>query len=226
MKKTIKVLAPVAAAVALSSVSYAATTTVSGSTAVISTDFPNNTVVQVPGTSAVAQCAPGASTVLNSTLVKLTANLSSQGQLTNPQSNTQPLTGNVTVTGPFTLTLPNSATLVATPAINFASVTVSPGATVTLPQTGNQATASGSGGVNGWTGATISLPISTKVSSSIGGGGGGQLTISLQTVGLAQVDVTYDTTPCVVPEPKVYGAIGALLSLGLLGFRHYRAKKA
>jgi hypothetical protein len=81
---------------------------------------------------------------------------------------------------------------------------------------------------------TINLPLSTVVSQTVIGGGGN---VSLLLNGSGEgtfanlsVEVIY-TYDCIgqtggAPEPKTYGMIGAALSLGLLGYRQYRAKKA
>src|SRR4030095_8756372 len=45
--------------------------------------------------------------------------------------------------------------------------------------------------------------------------------------GKMSLTVTYTYEPSAnVPEPATYGAIGALISLGLLGYRQYRLKRA
>lgn len=75
-----------------------------------------------------------------------------------------------------------------------------------------------------FTGAgTVTLPILNKVGYSVIGGGSSD--ILTPTTGSASVSVTYTYTTN-VPEPKVYGAIGAVACLGLLGYRRFRNNQA
>ena len=80
--------------------------------------------------------------------------------------------------------------------------------------------------VTGANGAAIPVAINTSTALTVTQGGGA---IQIASQGKVSFDVVYDFTPRIdnnIPEPKVYGAIGALLSLGVLGYRQYRLKKA
>lgn len=89
---------------------------------------------------------------------------------------------------------------------------------------GNSSTLTGGADLALFTGAgNIDLPIIAKGQSR--GDGPGNLTLSFTTLASASVNVSYNYTSG-VPEPKVYGAIGAVACLGLLGYRRYRSQKA
>ena len=76
-----------------------------------------------------------------------------------------------------------------------------------------------------FTGAgNISLPIIAKGQSS--GSGPGSFLQQFTTQASANASVSYNYTTSGVPEPKVYGAIGAVACLGLLGYRRYRSQQA
>ena len=70
----------------------------------------------------------------------------------------------------------------------------------------------------------ISLPIIAKGQSS--GSGPGSFLQQFTTQASASASVSYNYTTSGVPEPKVYGAIGAVACLGLLGYRRYRSQQA
>jgi hypothetical protein len=74
------------------------------------------------------------------------------------------------------------------------------------------------------TAGTISLPIIAKGQSS--GSGPGSFLQQFTTQASANASVSYNYTTSGVPEPKVYGAIGAVACLGLLGYRRYRSQQA
>jgi hypothetical protein len=73
----------------------------------------------------------------------------------------------------------------------------------------------------------VVLPL-FSVTSTQAAGGGGNNSPTFSTTAFANVSVTYNysnvSTP--VPEPRVYGAIGAVACLGLLGYRRLRARQA
>ena len=69
---------------------------------------------------------------------------------------------------------------------------------------------------------TVNLPVSTATFA--GASGVGQFAITTSDSINVQVTYTYTTTN--VPEPKVYGALGAVVCLGLLGYRQYRLKNS
>ncbi len=76
-----------------------------------------------------------------------------------------------------------------------------------------------------FTGAgSISLPL-TAVGDSRASGGGS--TISLfATEARGEVTVTYKYSAAAVPEPRVYGAVGALLCVGFAALRRLRSKSS
>ena len=70
---------------------------------------------------------------------------------------------------------------------------------------------------------SIVLPILNQVGYSVFGAGSSS--ILTPTSGSATVTVNYNYHTG-VPEPKVYGAIGAVACLGLLGYRRFRSQQA
>ncbi|HTH46224.1 MAG TPA: choice-of-anchor E domain-containing protein [Candidatus Limnocylindria bacterium] len=76
-----------------------------------------------------------------------------------------------------------------------------------------------------FTGAgNVTLPISGSAGTSATGAGNIISQFSTSANVHATVTYTYSTTQ--VPEPKVYGAIGAVACLGLLGYRRFRNGQA
>jgi hypothetical protein len=74
-----------------------------------------------------------------------------------------------------------------------------------------------------FTGAgNILLPFVASGASTGSGGGNLALVFATQAGGSISVTYTYHND---VPEPKVYGAIGAVACLGLLGYRRYRTSR-
>jgi hypothetical protein len=72
---------------------------------------------------------------------------------------------------------------------------------------------------------TIALPVNA-VGASRAVGGASAINL-FDTAARAEVTVTYRYTPSpVIPEPRVYGAIGAALCLGFAAFRRSRAKRS
>jgi hypothetical protein len=73
---------------------------------------------------------------------------------------------------------------------------------------------------------SVVLPLINKVGYSVFGAG--TSSILTPTTGSASVTVTYTYhfAETQVPEPRVYGAIGAVACLGLLGYRRLRARQA
>ena len=71
---------------------------------------------------------------------------------------------------------------------------------------------------------SISLPL-TAIGASRASAGGS--TISLfSTEARGEVTVAYKYTPSAVPEPRVYGAVGALLCVGFAALRRLRSKSS
>lgn len=85
---------------------------------------------------------------------------------------------------------------------------------------------SGAGDRALFTGAgSIILPVVAAGSSS--GSGSGNLVTQFNTAAAADISVTYNYNKDTgVPEPRVYGAIGAVACLGLLGYRRIRSRQA
>jgi hypothetical protein len=89
----------------------------------------------------------------------------------------------------------------------------------------NAVTLSGGSDLALFTGSgSIVLPVTGTGSSS--GSGAGNLLTQFATSASASAQVTYNYSTATVPEPKVYGAIGAVACLGLLGYRRFRSQKA
>ncbi len=90
--------------------------------------------------------------------------------------------------------------------------------TKTVTYTSNLGTFAGTG--------NLSLALFSLTSTSAAGGGGNNIP-NFATTGFADGTVTYDYHfSSNVPEPKVYGAIGAVACLGLLGYRRFRNGQA
>jgi hypothetical protein len=70
---------------------------------------------------------------------------------------------------------------------------------------------------------TIGLPL-TAIGASRAVGGASAINI-FDTAARADVTVTYRYTTAAVPEPRVYGAVGAALCLGFAALRRFRAKR-
>lgn len=149
-----------------------------------------------------------------------------------------PTTITLTLGASLTLTRPDTTTIVVSlPSLNqtfnataFDNV-VDYGGTSGVTYTGLSANAtntvslSGASDISLFTGAgSISLPIIGTGNSS--GSGPGNLDTKFTTQGSATGVVTYNYSTATVPEPKVYGAIGAVACLGLLGYRRFRSQKA
>lgn len=76
-----------------------------------------------------------------------------------------------------------------------------------------------------FTGAgSISLPL-TAVGASRATGGGSIISL-FDTEARGEVTVTYKYSAAVVPEPRVYGAVGALLCAGFAALRRRRSKSS
>ena len=86
----------------------------------------------------------------------------------------------------------------------------------TLNTVGDLALFSGAG--------SIALPVNGNASTSATGSG--NIISQFSTSANAHVTVTYTYSTANVPEPKVYGAIGAVACLGLLGYRRFRNGQA
>jgi len=101
-------------------------------------------------------------------------------------------------------------------------------ATATSPVASNSAfaTTSVTGSLAAWVGGGT-FPVSLQATVPPGGasisGGGGNLQLATEAQGTLEVTYTYQPTS--VPEPSFYGAMGALVCFGLLGYRQYRAKQ-
>lgn len=115
-----------------------------------------------------------------------------------------------TQTGTF-LNLAVDATRNFTPSVNTATATV----TVTT-------------GLATWTGGgNVLLPlIGDATTGSNSNGSIDNLSISVDGYASASVTYNYSNVETQVPEPRVYGAIGAVACLGLLGYRRLRARQA
>ena len=142
-----------------------------------------------------------------------------------------PVTGTVSGGGAITLFDPsNSAndltTIFPVQNGNFSNLAVN--ATKSFTPSVNTATdtVTVSTGLGTWTGAgSVLLPIiGDATTGSSSNGSIDQLSIAVS--GYASAAVTYNYTTAAVPEPRVYGAIGAVACLGLLGYRRIKAGQA
>ena len=187
-------------------------------------------------------CPPGSTLVLNSVKLSMATEISAKGSLThadvvvgNPAIN-----GTITYSGPITVTVPGGVTgngLSAAQFLQFGPIAVPAGGSAPFGP-------AGSGGVpypdvdfaanvaQFFFGPDVILGISSTITTGLAGEAnlGVSYNVAAFEGNFAQVnlDVTYDYTceDIRVPEPKVYGLIGAALSLGVLGYRQYRSKKA
>ncbi len=174
-------------------------------------------------------CPDGSTLILNSVALNLHAEISAKGTLRN-KTDTD-LSGSVTYTGPITLTVPGGNLTVNQNLTSGVKLVPALGTTRFGP-IGNGGDTSGPGTVAAFYGpGSVQLDLNSTIVALIPGGGNIELIYDESgdgAFGSATLDVTYDYT-CTevrVPEPKVYGLIGAALSLGVLGYRQYRSKKA
>lgn len=87
----------------------------------------------------------------------------------------------------------------------------------------NTSSSSGAADLILFTGAgNINLPVNAIGNSSGTGSPSLVVQASISGGGLARVTYNYATN---VPEPRIYGAIGAVACLGLLGYRRYRGSR-
>lgn len=187
--------------------------------------------VAVPQFNAGTGGIPSGST-LNSVKLVLRADLTAVGSLHNESLVSSNL-ATVSFSGPFTLTAPGG-NLVATPTLTTGQLGFAPNQTRLFGPIGSSASGTNALGNSqnaAFTGAGfVNMPLATAVGSSQVGTAALEILYPLAGDGVfvtAYVDVTYDYSDgSIVPEPKVYGMIGAALSLGVLGYRQYRSKKA
>jgi hypothetical protein len=168
--------------------------------------------------------------VLDSVTVTLFGYLSSAQSVLNLGGTT--VTASVTSTATITLFTPNNLTLIVAAPTLTQSGSVAPGVPNQLNfspvvTTATQTVTGSTVGlanfyVNGV--ANIVLPVTgTAINSA---SGGGSLFAGAVNNGYTTASITYNYHTAAVPEPKVYGAVGAVACLGLLGYRRYRSQKA
>lgn len=217
MKKTL-LIAAATAALAQAATAATATATVSGNpqlAAFTNTDYSGGWTVDKFNTL-------GGTLTLTGVAIKVTG--AGQSRITNNSQQTDNFTATANVAfqisgftpAPFThtvtVTIPSTSIAPATTSSFFSNSTFG---TVNATDLSNWADPGGSG--------TVSIPLSVTTTSSSTTGGGGNLT--LQTQGQANIEVTYTYQTTDVPEPSFYGAMGALVCFGLLGYRQYRMKQ-
>ncbi len=202
-----------------------------------------NSTFSVPTLATLQQvvCPPGTTLVLNSVRLSMATEISALGSLThNVAPGNQAINGTITYSGPITVTVPGGVTgdgLSAAQSLTFGPIEVPAGGETAFGP-------DGSGGspypdvdyavdvAQFASGLDVILNISSTITTSLSGGAniGVSYDAAIFEGNFAQVnlDVTYDYTcqDIQVPEPKVYGLIGGALSLGVLGYRQYRSKKA
>lgn len=217
MKKTL-LIAAATAALAQAATAATATANVTGNpqlSVFTNTDYTGGWTVDKFNTL-------GGTLTLTGVSIKVTG--TGQSRITNNSLQTDNFTASANVNfqisgftpAPFThtvvVTIP-STSLTAGSTSGFFPNTTS--GTVNATDLGNWADPAGSG--------TVSIPLSVSTTSASTSGGGGNS--ALQTQGQAQIEVTYTYTTTDVPEPSFYGAMGALVCFGLLGYRQYRMKQ-
>lgn len=232
-----KLLTPLVLSAVLGTAAYGSTVTFGGLTfGPIQTDLGGpSDFVAVPKFNAALLatrdivCPPGATLTLNSVKLVLSGQISALGSVHN--KNTNDLAGvTVTFAGPFTLAAPGG-NLVANPSLSFGPIALTAGQTKPFGPSGIGALATNFPTTAAFLGAgNLNIPVTSAVTTVLGGSSNIELLFASGegVFGTAVVDVTYDYT-CDgggIPEPKVYGLIGAALSLGVLGYRQYRSKKA
>ena len=145
-----------------------------------------------------------------------------RSQITNNGLQQDTFGGNFTVTftisgfggGPF-----GNNTIVSVP-----NALLAPGASTPFGTGSASGSVNVTGPLGGFAGAgtvPIALQVSTTGIQLTGTGGNG----GFLTQGQGSLEVTYTYQRTDVPEPSFYGAMGALVCFGLLGYRQYRAKQ-
>lgn len=243
-----KLLTPLILSIVLGSSAYGATVVLSGLSfgpiQINAAGLPNDFIAvpqwSNPTTLAIVVCPAGSTLTLNSVKLAFTGGISAKGSVHNKNTANASSVFKLDFSGPFTLSTPSiSSALTVTPNLVLAppNIALAAGATTAFGPSG--AGASGSltittvSGIADFLGTgTAKLPLTTQVVSGLGATTAVELLFPTSADGVfaqAMLDVTYDytcTPGAIIPEPKVYGLIGAALSLGVLGYRQYRSKKA
>ena len=165
---------------------------------------------------------------LTSVDFKLT--MAGQSQIGNTGAQSDTFNGSTVIN--FTITKPSSGTAAGSINITVPAQVIGPGtiasptfgpfspgngiATLSTSAAGDLAALTGAGGP-----VAIPLAVQGGITGLFGGGGNAQMHTQAQ----VSLEVTYNYRPSEVPEPSFYGAMGALVCFGLLGYRQYRAKQ-
>lgn len=144
-----------------------------------------------------------------------------------------PVTGSVSGGGAISLFDPSNAAVTLTTVFptqtgNFVNLAVNATRNFSPAANTDSASVNVNTGLATWTGAgNVLLPIIGDATTGSGSNGSiDQLSISVVGYASASVTYNYSTVDSQVPEPRVYGAIGAVACLGLLGYRRLRARQA
>ena len=127
----------------------------------------------------------------------------------------------------ITLTAPGGGSVVvSTPIVTSFFDPIAPGNSQTIgPADGsNSTTLSFNSSLGVFQGASVIFGVTATSDNSSNIGGSPVLTFLNSAK--ADVSITYTYHLAAVPEPRVYGAIGAVACLGLLGYRRLRARQA
>lgn len=185
--------------------------------------FPWNETVSVPKYNVPAHLG---------TLTKVTFTLTgvTTGDVLLENFSLNPVTANYSAFGTMTLQRPDTSTIVISTPTTAGSVALGPndGTPDFAGTAGTTITGSGSSASE-----TVTLTSGSDLALFTGAGtidlpilGDGSLSVTSGVIGLysaagtATVLVAYEYAP--VPEPEVYGAVGALLCGGLIAYRRYK----
>ena len=118
--------------------------------------------------------------------------------------------------------------VVATPVVTSLFSPINPGNSQTIgPSNGsNTQTLSFNTGLGVFQVANVIFSIAATSDNSSNIDGSPVLTFTNSAKADASVTYSYHFAETQVPEPRVYGAIGAVACLGLLGYRRLRARQA
>lgn len=133
---------------------------------------------------------------------------------------------NLTTTANLTLRRPDNTSLVVTTPTVSSEFTLASNTSETKDEAFGSDSDSNtvSTGLTPFLASTITFNVTGTASN--GSDGGGSIVTSFTSRANGAVTVNYNYHTAGVPEPKVYGALGAVACLGLLGYRRYRNQQA
>ena len=165
----------------------------------------------------------GGTLVLTGVSLKITGD--GRSQITNNGQQADTFGGNFTVA--FTISGFGGGPFANNTIVNVPNVLLNPAQSTPFGTGSANGSVNVTGGLAGWADAAgvgtvpIGLAVSTVGIALTGTGGNG----GFLTQGQGTLEVTYTYNRSDVPEPSFYGAMGALVCFGLLGYRQYRAKQ-